>query len=59
VAAISVSAHGGQASGLVVTHEQTYTNGRADLGGQRYRVYLIRMKRERHRWGVSAWQPQP
>jgi hypothetical protein len=59
VAAISLRAHGANASGIVVTHEQTYTNGRSDLGGRRYRVYVIRMKRERQGWGVSGWQPQP
>ena len=32
-----------RAAGIVVTREQTYTDGRADLGGQRYRVYLIRL----------------
>jgi hypothetical protein len=59
VAAISLRTHGTKASGIVVTHEQTYTNGRSNLGGRRYRVYVIRMKREHQGWGVSAWQPQP
>ena len=48
-----------QAAGIVVTREQTYTDGRADLGGRRYRVYLIRLTREPNGWGVSAWEPQP
>jgi hypothetical protein len=59
LAAISLRAHGAKASGILVTHEQTYTNGRANLGGRRYRVYLIRLKREDQGWEVSAWQPQP
>lgn len=48
-----------KAAGIVVTHEQTLTSGRVDLGGLRYRVYVIRLKHERRRWGVSAWEPQP
>jgi hypothetical protein len=59
VAAINVSARGAQASGILVTREQTYTDGRADLGGRRYRVYLIGLKRDHQGWVVSAWQPQP
>ena len=59
VAAIDLTTAADQASGVVVTREQTYTDGRADLGGQRYCVYLIRLKRERNGWGVSAWEPQP
>jgi hypothetical protein len=59
VAAIDLRAAGDRASGVVVTREQSYTGGRADLGGRRYRVYLIRLNRERNGWEVSAWQPQP
>jgi hypothetical protein len=59
VAAIDLRAAGDQASGVVVTREQSYTGGRADLGGRRYRVYLIRLSRERNGWAVSAWEPQP
>ena len=59
VAAIDLGAAGDRASGIVVTREQSYTGGRADLGGRRYRVYLIRLSRERNGWQVSAWQPQP
>jgi hypothetical protein len=59
VVAIDLKAGNAEAAGIVVAREQTYTDGRADLGGQRYRVYLIRLKRERNGWGVSAWEPQP
>lgn len=59
VAAIELTVHDTRVSGLLVTHEQTYTDGRTDLGGRRYRVYLIGLKRDRRGWVVSAWQPQP
>lgn len=59
VAAIELKASDMQAAGIVVTHEQTYTDDRANLGGQRYRVYIVRLSREPHGWGVSAWEPQP
>lgn len=59
VAAIDLDVRATRAAGIVVTHEQTYTDGRADLGGQRYRVYLIRLTSHRGDWGVSAWEPQP
>jgi hypothetical protein len=59
VAAIDLTTAGDRASGVVVTRERTYTAGRADLGGQRYRVYLIRLSLKWNRWGVRAWEPQP
>jgi hypothetical protein len=59
VAAIDLDVRATRATGLVVTHEQTYTDGRADLGGRRYRVYLIRLASHNGGWGVSAWEPQP
>jgi hypothetical protein len=59
VAGIELTTAGDRASGVVVTHEQTYTAGRADLGGQRYRVYLIQLSQAPNRWEVSAWEPQP
>ena len=37
--------------GLVVTREQTYTAGRADLGGRRYRVYHVSPDRHLERLG--------
>jgi hypothetical protein len=58
VAAIQLKTTGAVVAGLIVTHEQTYTDGHADLGGQRYRVYLVRLQGERGRWEVSAWKPQ-
>ena len=60
VAAIDLTLpRGAQAGGIVVTREQTYTDGRADLGGQRYRVYLVRLGAPQAGWEVSAWEPQP
>lgn len=59
VAATNLRVDGRNARGIVVTREQTYTDRRADLGGQRYRVYHVRLVADRGRWGVSAWQPQP
>jgi hypothetical protein len=58
-AAIDMKTGNAEAAGIVVTREQTYTNRRADLGGRRYRVYLIHLKRDQDGWGVSAWRPQP
>jgi hypothetical protein len=58
VAAINLSASDVHAAGIVVTREQTYTGGRADLGGRRYRVYVVRL-RHGHGWEVTAWEPQP
>jgi hypothetical protein len=59
VLAVQVSTSGGRAAGIVVTREQTLTDGRADLGGARYRVYTIRLVEIRRYWEVSAWTPQP
>lgn len=59
VAATNLRVDGRNAHGLVVTREQTYTDERADLGGQRYRVYRIRLVAGDQGWGVSAWQRQP
>jgi hypothetical protein len=59
VAAVDLKISHAQAAGIVVTREQTYTNGGADLGGRRFRVYFIRLIREQNGWGVSAWEPQP
>ena len=59
VAALQLKRSGLRAAGIVVMREQTYTDGRADLGGQRYRVYRIRLHRHQGGWGVSAWEPQP
>ncbi len=59
VAAIDLKTADAQAAGIVVTREQTYTDDRAQLGGQRYRVYVIRLNFEQSGWAVSAWAPQP
>jgi hypothetical protein len=59
VAAIQLTRRGGDAAGLVVTHEQSSTGEHADLGGQRYRVYLVTMQRDGGKWKVSRWAPQP
>jgi hypothetical protein len=59
VAVIDLRAVGDRAWGVVVTREQSYTGGRAELGGRRYRVCLIRLSRARNGWEVSAWEPQP
>lgn len=59
VVATELRVAGRLARGLVVTREQTYTARRADLGGSRHRVYLVKLVRSQNGWGVSAWQPQP
>lgn len=48
-----------QADGIVVTREQGLTDGHVALGGLRYRVYVVRLRRAPGGWAVSAWQPQP
>ena len=59
VAAISLNPSPGSARGLVVTHERTYTNGHADLGGARYRVYRVAISASHDGWTVTEWAPQP
>lgn len=59
VAAAALTTTGSVSEGLVVTHEQTFTAGHADLGGRRYRVYLVALALEHRTWGVSRWAPQP
>jgi hypothetical protein len=59
VAAVDIKTSDAQAAGIVVTREQTYTDGHADLGGERYRVYVIRLTRKEQGWGVKTWDPQP
>lgn len=59
VAAVQLRARGSRAWGIVVTREQSLTDERPNLGGQRYRVYTVRLVHETHRWVVSAWTPQP
>ena len=59
VATIDLNQTGTRAAGLVVTHEQTSTDGRADLGGERYRVYVIALRRDSGNWRMIRWAPQP
>lgn len=59
VAAVRLKLCRTRATGLVVTREQSYTDGHADLGGRRYRVYLFELVDADHAWSVSAWAPQP
>jgi hypothetical protein len=59
VAAVQLKVRAARAAGIVVTREQTLTDDHPNLGGQRYRVYAIRLVRDRHRWEVNAWTPQP
>lgn len=59
VAAIELNTTGSVSAGLIVTHEETFTDGHADLGGRRYRIYLVTLKLENGRWGLSRWAPQP
>jgi hypothetical protein len=59
VAAIDLQPRRQVAAGLVVTHEQSLTNGHVDLGGARYRVYLVRLVHDHARWEVTTWEPQP
>ena len=59
VAAISLNPSLGSARGLVVTQERTYTDGHADLGGARYRVYRVAITASHDGWRVTEWAPQP
>jgi hypothetical protein len=59
VTAIDLKPTQAGAAGVVVAHEQTYTGGHADLGGQRYHVYLVQLHRAPHAWEVRRWAPQP
>jgi hypothetical protein len=59
VVATDLSGGGASATGIVVTREQTYTAGHADLGGQHYRVYRVRLTLTNGRWEVSSWERLP
>jgi hypothetical protein len=59
VVTTALRASNAQADGIVVTHEQALTDGHAHLGGLRYRVYVVRLRRTPGGWEVGAWQPQP
>ena len=59
VAAITLTPSLRNARGLVVTRERSYTNGHADLGGARYRVYRVAISARHDGWTVTEWAPQP
>jgi hypothetical protein len=59
VVTIALRVINAQADGIVVTHEQGLSDGHTTLGGLRYRVYVVRLRRAQGGWGVSSWQPQP
>jgi hypothetical protein len=59
VVTTALRASNAQADGIVVTHEQGLSDGHDALGGLRYRVYVVRLRRATGGWEVSAWQPQP
>jgi hypothetical protein len=59
VVTTALRASNAQADGIVVTHEQSLTDGHTALGGLRYRVYVVRLRRATGAWEVSAWQQQP
>ena len=56
--AIVLHGRGSRRAGVVVTREQTFTNGAEDSGGPRYRVYLVILAKRHERWVVRSWQPQ-
>lgn len=45
--------------GLVLTQEETLTDGHADLRGEHYRVYLVSATELHGEWKVRRWEPQP
>ena len=59
VAVIELRPRGAGAAGLVLTREQSYTDGHPDLGGPHYRVYAVTVRATPRGWRVSAWAPQP
>jgi hypothetical protein len=59
VVATDLSRRAASATGIVVTREQTYTAGHADLGGRHYRVYRVRLTLTNGRWEVSSWERLP
>jgi hypothetical protein len=59
VIAVDLQRHHQGVAAVVVTREQTYTDGHADLGGQHHRVYRAALSRSALGWGISAWTPLP
>jgi hypothetical protein len=46
-------------TGIVVTREQMYTAGHADLGARQHRVYRIRLTTTSSGWEVRSWERLP
>jgi hypothetical protein len=59
VIALDLHVTRGEAAAVVVTREQTYTAGHADLGGRHHHVYRALLARVGGGWGISAWTPLP
>jgi hypothetical protein len=59
VVATDLRVQAASATGIVVTRERTYTAGHADLGGQHYRVYRVRLTLTNGHWEVSSWERLP
>jgi hypothetical protein len=59
IVAVDLHAEHAKASAVIVTREQTYTAGHADLGGQHHHVYRALLTRGIRGWEVSAWTPLP
>lgn len=59
VLALQVEGDDRRATALAVTRERTYTDGHADLGGERHRVYRAGLERTARGWSVSEWTPLP
>jgi hypothetical protein len=59
VVATDLRGEAASATGIVVTREQTYTAGHADLGGRHYRIYRVRLTLSNGRWEVSSWERLP
>lgn len=50
---------GPRARALVVTREESLSDGRLDEGGLRWNVYLAELERTRRGWSVTGWEAQP
>jgi hypothetical protein len=59
IATVELTSRGTTSAGIVVTREESYTDGRAALGGAHYRVYRVRLAAADHAWEVTTWAPQP
>jgi hypothetical protein len=59
VIAVALRASHRTAEAVLVTREQTYTAGHADLGGRHHRIYRARLTRGIDGWELRAWTPLP